>query len=42
MDIKITSIHFNADSKLESFIEERVTALKQLQTQLLKQYEIKF
>ncbi len=35
MNVKITSIHFNADSKLENFIEEKVKKLKQYDEELL-------
>ncbi|MEA3451903.1 MAG: ribosome-associated translation inhibitor RaiA [Bacteroidota bacterium] len=35
MDINITSIHFNADSKLETFIKEKVSKLKQFNEELL-------
>lgn len=34
MNVKITSIHFNADSKLESFIEEKIDKLTQFDEEL--------
>ncbi len=35
MNVKITSIHFNADSKLEEFIEEKVSKLNHFDETLL-------
>ena len=34
MDVKITSIHFNADAKLENFISEKVDKLTQFDENL--------
>ncbi len=36
MDIKINAIHFNADKKLQSFIEDKVGKLEQFSDDILK------